>query len=59
MQRRQFIAVLGAATTLPLVARAQQNERVRRIAVLMGLPKDDPETQASPVLRTRSVQVSS
>ena len=29
----------------PLVARAQQRERMRRIGALMGVPSDDPEWQ--------------
>jgi putative ABC transport system substrate-binding protein len=45
MRRREFIAGLGSATAWPLVARAQQAERVRRIGVLMGMT-DDPEGQA-------------
>ena len=36
----------GAAVALPLAARAQQGERVRRIGVLTGLSEDDPQGQA-------------
>lgn len=44
MRRRNFIAGLGSATfTLPLTARAQKAERVRRVGVLMNLAADDPE----------------
>ena len=46
MKRRKFIAFIGGAVAMPLVARAQQNERIRHIGVLMAINTDDPEAQA-------------
>jgi putative tryptophan/tyrosine transport system substrate-binding protein len=46
VRRRAFITLLGGAAAWPLAARAQQDERMRRIGVLLPAAADDAEYQA-------------
>jgi putative tryptophan/tyrosine transport system substrate-binding protein len=45
MRRRDFITGTVIFTAMPLAARTQQSERMRRVGVLMSPPEDDSEAQ--------------
>lgn len=44
--RREFIALIGGVVVAwPSAAPGQQAERMRRVAVIMGTVRDDPQTK--------------
>ena len=57
MKRRTFIAGLGSAAAWPVLAEAQQPQRLRRIGVLSTTPPDDPEATARMAAFRQALQV--
>src|SRR5438876_8448759 len=55
VKRREFMILLGLASTCPLSARAQQPDRMRRVGVLMGI-SDDAEGQARVAVFRQTLQ---
>ena len=47
MKRRAFMMGLGSVVAWPVVARAQQGDRVRRIGVLMSADENDPRAKTA------------
>ena len=46
MRRREVLAMLGSAVAgLPVAARAQQGERIRRIGVMANVGENDAEME--------------
>jgi putative tryptophan/tyrosine transport system substrate-binding protein len=46
MMRRAFITLLGGAVICPFAARAEKNDGVRRVGVIMGFAENDEVWQA-------------
>src|SRR5262245_558380 len=55
-RRELLVTLVGVAAAWPLVARAQQSERMRRIGVVMNQAADDLEGQARLIAFVQALQ---
>ena len=57
MKRREFMFGVSGLVACPVIAQAQQKERVRRIAILMPFPKNDHFSASVRVFRQELVKL--